>query len=475
MWVDKLLESIEKNAKSPHDKLVSAIEQNSDKIFITDNNGVIEYVNEALLSITGYEAHELIGKTPRIFRSGRHDEEFFKKMWMTILDGKPFRGQLVNKKKSGDFVYVDQTITPLKDEKEQVTHFVSIWKERSEMVVAEENLGILMSTLKIERKKLEQVLNMEKTLNTIKNIDKLIDYVVKATADILEVERCSLMFLDQDTERLCIKAHYGLDDEVIGKTRVRLGESIVGLVAQRGEPIMVNDINRDKRFIQKNKKYYRHKSFMSYPIKLDEALMGVINVSEKRSKTNHDFTELDFKIMSMIVFQVAATIGISKLYRELNYYNTQDSITNLFNYQHFTRTLDYELTRLKSFSGCLALIRIDIDNFRGVIKDLGQKKANQLLRRIGDAITRSLRDVDIACRYAGDEFIIILPEAGTETAKYIAHKIKKDITKINFVRPVTVSMGIAKYRENMDRYDLISKVTSALNIAKKKGYNQIHC
>lgn len=113
-------------------KLSAAIEQSNDTIFITNRNGVIEYVNPALLDIYGYTQEELIGKNPRLFKSGIKDQDFYKDMWEQILEGKIFRAEVINKRKNSTFVYEDRVITPLKDENGNVTHFLSVGRDITE-------------------------------------------------------------------------------------------------------------------------------------------------------------------------------------------------------------------------------------------------------------------------------------------------------------------------------------------------------
>ena len=83
-------------------KLSNAVEQAAEMILITDNNGIIQYVNPEYEIMTGYKKSEVIGKTPRLLKSGKHSDEFYKKMWTMILAGDTFRGLLINKKKNGE-------------------------------------------------------------------------------------------------------------------------------------------------------------------------------------------------------------------------------------------------------------------------------------------------------------------------------------------------------------------------------------
>jgi len=114
-------------------RVSSAVEQTADSIIITDTRGVIEYVNPAFEQTTGYPASEVLGKTPSVLKSGRHDERFYRELWEQILSGKPFRGTIINRRKSGELYWSEQTITPIKNDQKQITHFVSVLKDISEL------------------------------------------------------------------------------------------------------------------------------------------------------------------------------------------------------------------------------------------------------------------------------------------------------------------------------------------------------
>ena len=91
----------------------SALEKSSSMVVITDEKGNIVYVNDAVVKITGYTKEELIGKTPRVFKSGYHSKAFYKNLWETITSGKEFNAILVNRKKSGETYYSENRIFPV--------------------------------------------------------------------------------------------------------------------------------------------------------------------------------------------------------------------------------------------------------------------------------------------------------------------------------------------------------------------------
>ena len=109
-------------------------------IFITDVNGQIEWVNEAFTRLSGFEAEEAIGQRPSLLKSGIHGEEFYENLWNTILQGKVWRGEVVERRKDGTLFTVEQTVAPILDERGKIAHFVAVHEDVTERKKAEERI-----------------------------------------------------------------------------------------------------------------------------------------------------------------------------------------------------------------------------------------------------------------------------------------------------------------------------------------------
>ena len=103
-----------------------AVTQNPASILITDAKGTIEQVNPKFLELTGYNEDEVIGKNPRILKSGHHTHDFYKDLWDTILAGKEWQGEIQNRKKNGEFYWEKASIAPIMNAQKEITHFVAI-------------------------------------------------------------------------------------------------------------------------------------------------------------------------------------------------------------------------------------------------------------------------------------------------------------------------------------------------------------
>ena len=137
------LQSVQRGRQSAEDslrKLSRAVEQSADVVMVTDYAGVIEYVNPAFELLTGYSYQEVLGKNPRLLKSGEQGAEFYHELWQTILAGNVYRNILVNRKKNGDLYYVEQCISPVRDTAGCVTHFISNGRDLTERLRLEAQL-----------------------------------------------------------------------------------------------------------------------------------------------------------------------------------------------------------------------------------------------------------------------------------------------------------------------------------------------
>ncbi|WP_455757518.1 diguanylate cyclase [Sulfurimonas sp.] len=120
--------------------LAQAIQQTGDLVKITNQDGKIVFVNDSVVEQTGYENTEIIGQKPNIFKSGKHDNDYYENLWSTLLDGETFRGVFINKKKDGKLYYEEETITPIDNPENGVQYFMVTGKDVTERVELEHEL-----------------------------------------------------------------------------------------------------------------------------------------------------------------------------------------------------------------------------------------------------------------------------------------------------------------------------------------------
>jgi len=138
---EKLRGSVERiRGEAERATLVAAIEEAAEEILITDTGGSIRYCNRAFERITGYPRSEVIGCNPRFLKSGRHDRDYYRAVWITILEGRVWSGRFTNRRKDGSVYETEGTIAPMHDETGNLTGFVSAWHDITERLRFESEL-----------------------------------------------------------------------------------------------------------------------------------------------------------------------------------------------------------------------------------------------------------------------------------------------------------------------------------------------
>jgi len=154
-----------------------------------------------------------------------------------------------------------------------------------------------------------------------------------------------------------------------------------------------------------------------------------------------------------------------------------DKLTGLYNRRYFDHFLDFEIKRSSRQNASLALLMIDIDNFKLINDTFGHLFGDKILNKLGDIVKSIIRETDLAARYGGEEFSIVMSNTGLEEAADIAERMRKAISAYNFdikELPTTVSIGIAVYPfDSTSLQDLISNADRALYRAKHEGKNQV--
>jgi len=446
-------------------------------IFMADVRGYLFYLNQALVSLLGQkDKNDVLGGNLAdiLFKDGEQRTQFLTQLNKTGFI-KDYELEFV--RKDGIEIILSVTANFSENKSGKVIGIDGIVHD-----VTDKNR--LKETVLTEKTKLEQILKFDEEVNSIKEFDELIEYVVKHVTILLEAKKCSMMLLDDEKKMLFVVGAEGMSDTIAKNAKIELGEPIAGVVAGNGQPLLVKNIEYDREFQRANKPTYLGRSFMIVPIKLGEKVAGVINVSDKivkedlkrGTKLNYEevFNEIDLRILCAVAREVSVALENVELLKELNSLVVTDPLVNIYNYRHFTKSLDYEIKRCRRSDTPLCIIMIDIDDFKSYNDTFGHLEGDALLRNLGQIFKKQLREVDIVCRYAGDEFAVILPDTKIDGAQRAAEKIQKAVADFSFKRKVTLSLGIAKYIDKFAQYDLILSADKALYNAKNSGKDRVH-
>jgi len=458
-----------------------------DVIYFKDKKGRLILVNKAHAGGLGLVPGQVIGKTDFDFFPLVQAKMMTKDDQKVMQTGKPLLDVIeYTTQPNGSQHIVSTTKIPRKNPKGKIVGIMGITRDITERVLEEksriqeqirisEELRKVKFKLEFEKKKLLQLLNIEEELNKISKKEELSQFVVDRASTLLEAKRCSMMLCSQDQKELKIVSNRGIALNKLEHPYRAKKNSITHYNCQMGNPVLITDIESDPRFSRRNKKYYESKSFVSVPIKSEDEIIGLIHVTDKNANGHSVFTELDLKVLTMLARQVAIALENIKLYKQLKCLTISDPMTNMFNYRHYAKSLDKEINRLKRYGGDLCLLMIDVDNFKIYNDTFGHLEGDNFLRKISHTLHNHLRENDIACRYAGDEFVVILPATVFENAAIVAQHLLKKINGIATKKKMSVSIGVAQYVDDMDRHRLTLNADAALYQAKRNGKNTICC
>ena len=160
-----------------------------------------------------------------------------------------------------------------------------------------------------------------------------------------------------------------------------------------------------------------------------------------------------------------------------------DRLTGLRNYDYFSEVMRSELARVRRYGGCMTLVMLDLDRFKAYNDSHGHGAGNRLLASVGHVLAREKRDADIAARFGGEEFALLVPGRGSE-AMVVAERVRQAIADIpmgaldrhNVPDIVTASAGIATFPvDARDAEELFEQADRALYEAKRRGRNRVVC
>ena len=176
--------------KESEDKAITlskAVEQNPVSIVITDPDGIIEYVNPSFEKLSGYNSAEIIGKNPRILKSGYHTGEFYKNLWTTIKAGNDFKCEMKNRKKNGEFYWENTVLSPITNEQGKISHFIAVKEDiTGKKKMVEELISAKEKAEEMSRLKSNFLANMSHELRT--PLNGILGYADYLTSQLKEPE-----------------------------------------------------------------------------------------------------------------------------------------------------------------------------------------------------------------------------------------------------------------------------------------------
>lgn len=333
-----------------------------------------------------------------------------------------------------------------------------------------------------QMKSLSVLFDVSRALNFTNDLRKTLRMILDRSKDSVNAQKGSIMLLNPETNELEVRVVRGIDpitEQRINEgemecTKIKIGEGLAGRAANQREVVVANEVRTSKEFIQS--KSSNVENIICLPLIAGDELIGVMNVSNKRSGSTFSKDEID--LLTTLAGQAAMTIKNANLY----HLAITDGLTQLYIHRYFDQKLAEEVRRALRYHHPLSLCFIDLDHFKSVNDTYGHSTGDRALLETAKAIRVNLRETDLACRYGGEEFAVLMPETSTEEALMCAERLRSLVEQIQCVSDdgrrvsLRISVGVATIPAHAsDAKSLVLKADQALYRSKEKGRNRVTC
>lgn len=224
------------------------------------------------------------------------------------------------------------------------------------------------------------------------------------------------------------------------------------------------------------------KHTIAFPVLTEDGLFGAIVADSTYCAMSEKLSEY----LEQLVYQSSITLDKANTYAEILKHATTDALTNLYNRGQFDKRIRQEVATAKRNKTPLCCMMVDVDFFKKVNDTYGHAVGDTVLKGLSAIIIEQVRENDTACRYGGEEFIVILPFTSLDEARIVAERLRSaveakpfDITSFNIkdkpTLDVTISVGLGQYKASETIEEFLERVDKALYEAKRDGRNCVKC
>jgi len=323
----------------------------------------------------------------------------------------------------------------------------------------------------------QMVLSFAQRMSNVIDLDELAEAMLKPIAKAVNATQASLLlpnngnFSSQFAERL-------VEEEPVIPINLGKDSPVVSWLSENDKPLSRELIDIAPEFkglweVERNIIEGVEMELL-VPMKSKGKLVGILALSRKESGGLYPSDDID--LVTTLIQEAAVAIENAQLYAQARERAHIDELTGLYNHRYFHERLEEEISRCSRFGDIFSLLFLDMDLFKMYNDVYGHLAGDDILREIGQYIKGTIRGIDMAFRYGGDEFTIILPQASLDDAYTVAERVRKRIESKMDSKGValTCSLGIASWpTEGVMREELLQAADAALYHSKQAGRNRI--
>src|SRR3954447_21860410 len=306
------------------------------------------------------------------------------------------------------------------------------------------------------------------------SLDSLLVLIADTLAELIPHDTLTIYEADEGQQLLTpVLARDEYVDEIM-RMPVRFDQGITGWAARRREPALVNQAHLDPRVQFVPGTPIDPEALISIPLVARAQIKGVLNIY--RIGDDGVFAPQEFELAKRFGDAAALAIDNAQIRQRLEHQAQTDSLTGLFNHRSFHERLLHALQEASRTHRPVAVLMLDIDDFKRINDVHGHGVGNEVLRLLADTLRASIRPSDVVCRLGGEEFGVIMSSCDAAAATSAAQRIRSRFGRTDFagVGPVTVSLGFALGPEHaMNPRELAACAEAAMMTAKAEGKNRV--
>jgi diguanylate cyclase (GGDEF)-like protein len=307
-------------------------------------------------------------------------------------------------------------------------------------------------------------------LSRAQSPDELYGLILRGLASQVSADVAALAVYSESDRRLAIVKTLGYPQELVDHLRIAPGEGVLGSVFGSGRAaLMPGGLHHHVRRLR-----YRTDSYVAVPLVGQAGVVAVAAFTDRRDGCAFSLDDLTaLRLLADPAALALASLRLRQAAEEVTRLASIDALTGLFNRRYFDTRLEAELQRARRHNEPLALLMVDIDNFKAINDEHGHVVGDRLLRCVSERLRRGVRIFDVCARYGGDEFAILMPSSNVDTAVLVAERIRSSVSGhcAHAATGVTVSVGVA-HSDGRER-ELLSLADRALLEAKATGKNAV--
>ncbi len=302
-------------------------------------------------------------------------------------------------------------------------------------------------------------------------LSEILSLILQVLTTLVNTQGVSVLLVDESDNTLRIAESHGLATKDIENFYIyyaKLNDGIFPDIMESKKP----------RFFDSNEGL-TIPLLLTVPLISRNKVIGFLNIHSMYK--NKLLTDEKIALVYALASQASIAISNAQLFAAMREQAIVDQCTGLFNFRFFQQKLDDNINTTSKTGDPLSLLFLDIDHFKHVNDTWGHLYGDQVLKELANLLRRNVRSEDTVCRYGGEEFAIIFPHCSADITYKIAERIRTRIQETTandkrnvFKEPITVSIGIAEYKPDMNKTSLIYQADCALYWSKNNGRNRSH-